>query len=89
MRVLFFGVLREQMGVAETELELTAGARLGEVLAWASEKLPECALLRSVALAVNQVYATAERVLCEGDEVALLPPVSGGVVLYGFAVTHV
>ncbi len=77
VRVLFFGVLREAMGVAEREFEVEGGATAGDVV----ERCRAGAkggVWGSLAVAVNQEYARREQVLVEGDEVALLPPVSGG-----------
>ena len=78
VRVLLFGILKERLGAAERDLQLPAGARVAEVFAWAAATLPEGGLLRSTAAAVNREYAQAGTLLQDGDEVALLPPVSGG-----------
>jgi MoaE-MoaD fusion protein len=72
--VRLFAGLREQAGVGERELDLPAGSRLADV--WAPLGLgdePEGLLY-----AVNKDYATGDRLLADGDEVALIPPVSGG-----------
>jgi molybdopterin synthase catalytic subunit/molybdopterin converting factor small subunit len=76
MRVVvrLFAGLRERAGVAERTLDLPDGARVGDV--WARLDLggePDGLLY-----AVNKAYAARERELVEGDEVALIPPVSGG-----------
>ena len=77
VRVLFFGVLREAMGVAEQGLEVEAGATAGDVVE-RRRAGAEGGVWGSLAVAVNQEYAGRDRVLADGDEVALLPPVSGG-----------
>jgi MoaE-MoaD fusion protein len=72
--VKLFAGLRERAGESERDLELDAGARLADV--WAPLALgdePEGLLY-----AVNKEYAPPDRRLSEGDEVALIPPVSGG-----------
>jgi molybdopterin synthase catalytic subunit len=75
VRVRLFAALRDQVGSGEVELELPDGAAAGSVpgavpgLAAAPEGL---------LLAVNRRYVAADHVLAEGDEVALIPPVSGG-----------
>jgi MoaE-MoaD fusion protein len=72
--VKLFAALRERAGVGTRELELPAGSRLADV--WARLDLgdePEGLLY-----AVNREYATPDRELAGGDEVALIPPVSGG-----------
>ena len=79
IRVLFFGVLKELVGRSSETLELPEGARLEAVLrhyAWQAPRFE--AMLPSLALSVNQEYSRADVVLLPGDEVALLPPVSGG-----------
>ena len=70
---LFAGV-REQAGTATRELELPAEAHVGDVWpALGLGKEPPGLLY-----AVNREYAPAERELADGDEVAVIPPVSGG-----------
>jgi molybdopterin converting factor subunit 1 len=77
VRVLYFGVLREKLGDLEF-LELTDLATVASVLNVYRERVPGFAW-DSIAVAVNQEYARAEVELQDGDEVALLPPVSGGI----------
>lgn len=80
--VLYFGVLREAMQLSQQILTLPADARASDVLAIARERLPHIApLLQRSAIAVNHGYACAGMVLHDGDEIALLPPVSGGLDL--------
>jgi MoaE-MoaD fusion protein len=79
IRVLFFGVLKELVGRSSETIELPDGATLEAVLRHYSRQAPRFeAILPSLALSVNQEYASADGVLQPGDEVALLPPVSGG-----------
>jgi molybdopterin converting factor subunit 1 len=77
--VLYFGVLKDLVGHGRTEMNLAEGASVAELLE-AHRGLAEGRerLWESIAVAVNQEYARAGDVLREGDEVALLPPVSGG-----------
>lgn len=79
VRVLLFGVLKDRFGGPERTVELSAGAKVADLTAWAYGLLGDEGLVRSLAVAVNQEYARAETALHEGDEVALLPPVSGGL----------
>ncbi len=77
--MLFFGVLRELAGKAAEEIELTDGAALRDVLAHYEARIPRLkGSLPSLAMAVNQQYAGLETCLKPNDEIALLPPVSGG-----------
>jgi MoaE-MoaD fusion protein len=80
MRVtlLAFGVLRDHLG-ATGSLELPAGATVRDLLERCrAETPPNGPLWSSIAVAVNEEYASNTQVLADGDEVALLPPVSGG-----------
>ena len=79
VRVLFFGMLKDQAGRSSDEIELPQGASIRQLLAHYEARIPRLKeWLPSVALAVNQRYARPETVLKADDEVALLPPVSGG-----------
>jgi len=79
IRVLFFGALKDLLGRAGETLELPEGARLQAVLSHYACQAPRFEeMLPSLALSVNQEYAGADWALRAGDEVALLPPVSGG-----------
>ena len=79
VRVLFFGVLKEMLGRPSDELELPAGATLADLLARYEAETPKLKQFRpSIALSINEEYAAASSRLKAGDEVALLPPVSGG-----------
>lgn len=75
VRVIPFGVLKDRLEAAV--VELPQGATVAALLDRLSAKLPE-ALLRGIAVGVNAEYATAAHILKDGDEVGLLPPVSGG-----------
>jgi molybdopterin converting factor subunit 1 len=80
IRVLFFGILKEKVGKSSDSLSLSDLPTVAEVLAHYAETHP--ALQRwfgSIAVSVNQEYADPQTRLKEGDEVALLPPVSGGI----------
>lgn len=71
-----FAALRERAGAGEIELQLPDGARVSDALAQLSALTDGV----SVVIAVNQEYADAAVPLHSGDEVALIPPVSGGSV---------
>jgi MoaE-MoaD fusion protein len=79
VRVLFFGMLKDLTGQASDSLTLHDGATLGDVLSHYEERIPRLkSLLPSLALSVNREYAGSEVKLKSDDEIALLPPVSGG-----------
>src|SRR3954454_9694279 len=76
VRVRLFAQLRERAGRDAVELDLPDGARVADALA----ALDDVAGGLPVVMAVNREYAGAEHVLSAGDELALVPPVSGGAV---------
>jgi len=79
VQILFFGMLKDLLGKTTDSVEIPEGASVGEMLAEYGKKNPQLKdSLSSLAVAVNQHYAGPETVLKAGDEVALLPPVSGG-----------
>ena len=79
VRVLFFGVLRDIVGSREDSVEIPEGCRLEAVYEHYAARFPALrGMSRSVVLALNQKFAEPTASLAEGDEVAFLPPVSGG-----------
>ncbi|HEX4125689.1 MAG TPA: molybdopterin converting factor subunit 1 [Tepidisphaeraceae bacterium] len=79
MRVLLFASLREKAGAAELTLELTSDATVAAARSALLDRLPILnGRLDRIAWAVNRSYANLEMALHENDELALLPPVSGG-----------
>jgi MoaE-MoaD fusion protein len=80
IRVLFFGALKELVGRSSETMDLPADARVADLLARYGTQYPRFEALRpSLAVSVNQEYSSLDRVLTAGDEVGVLPPVSGGV----------
>ncbi|WP_027891416.1 molybdopterin converting factor subunit 1 [Calidithermus chliarophilus] len=77
--VLFFALFREQAGTRATALELPEGATVRDAQRALEARFPGLALGQGLA-AVNQEFRPAEHPLSEGDELAFLPPVSGGGV---------
>ena len=79
IRLLAFGALSDHLGNRPIEMSLATGSRVSDLLVRvgrdypaAESQLPHCMV------AVNREYVAREYVLAGGDEVALLPPVSGG-----------
>jgi molybdopterin converting factor subunit 1 len=79
IRVLFFGLLKDICGSAEVRLDLPEGSTAGTVFDHYANAFPKLrAMASSIVIARNHEFATPREPLAEGDEVALLPPVSGG-----------
>lgn len=79
IRVRLFAALADGAGCRTLDLELPAGARAEAVRTALAARFPRLeGLCGRSAFAVNAEYAAADRLLADGDEVALIPPVSGG-----------
>jgi MoaE-MoaD fusion protein len=79
VRVLFFGLLKDICGSTEARLDLPAGSTTGSVFDYYATAFPRLRqMASSIVLARNHEFANTQEPLAEGDEVALLPPVSGG-----------
>ncbi|HYC76965.1 MAG TPA: MoaD/ThiS family protein [Planctomycetota bacterium] len=79
IRVLVFGAAAETLGRGAEVVEVAHGATVGDALGALLDARPELApALRLAAFAVNRRYVRREHALAEGDEVAFVPPVSGG-----------
>ncbi len=77
--VLFFASCRDLMGVSDRKMILAPGATVTDLIATlASERARFADLAPSLMVSVNQAYADRDVQLREGDEVAFIPPVSGG-----------
>src|ERR1700761_8155583 len=76
VRVLLFAGLRERAGASSVELDLPEGALVRDAL----ERMRAVADGVPVVMAINQEYAAADAPLHAGDELALIPPVSGGSI---------
>ncbi len=79
VKVLFFGRLRELIGVAEEAPEFPEGATLAQVFERYAERFPKLAGFRgSMVVSRNQEFAAWDTRVSASDEIAFLPPVSGG-----------
>src|SRR2546421_11202461 len=89
VKVLFFGMLRELAGEGSELLQLHEGSTLADLISHYEQRIPRLKdFVSSIAMAVNQQYAGSDCTLKEGDEIALLPPVSGGVGQADAALRH-
>jgi molybdopterin converting factor subunit 1 len=77
--VRLFARLRDVAGASELARDLPPGATIGDVWRELAREFPEFAgYERSISSAINADYARIDQVIGDGDEVAFLPPVSGG-----------
>ncbi len=83
VNVRLFAVYRERAGRNELRVELPAGATVADLVRLVDESHPGlCFSPNAMVVAVNQEYAQRTHRLQPGDEVALIPPVSGGAHVY-------
>ena len=79
IRVLLFAILKDAAGTGEVGLDVPEGASVAEIRDVLGRRFPALGVyLPRVAFAVNRTYASIDTKLKAGDEVALIPPVSGG-----------
>ncbi|CAI5747413.1 unnamed protein product [Peronospora destructor] len=81
IKVLYFASAREEIGLHEEKLQLPArsSATLASLRRLLVEKYPHAAsTIESITLARNLEYSEDDVALADGDEVALIPPISGG-----------
>jgi molybdopterin converting factor subunit 1 len=76
-KVKAFGITKDILGSKELTIE-TEGETVAEFRAFLIHKYPQLIGLRSLLIAVNNSYAEEKNTLHETDEIALIPPVSGG-----------
>ena len=79
MTVLLFGVTRDIVGKGSLSLKETEGLEtVGDLKRQLMDQFPALGKLSSLAVAINQSYAREDDLITETDEIALIPPVSGG-----------
>ncbi|MBA4055187.1 MAG: molybdopterin synthase sulfur carrier subunit [Marivirga sp.] len=76
-KIKAFGITKDFLGGKETVIEIK-GSTVGDLRAELNERYPELLGLRSLYIAVNNDYAPEDKTLEATDEIALIPPVSGG-----------
>lgn len=83
VRVLFFGLVRDVAGLQDEELEVPAGTTVEGLWREYERRFPRLSeAAGSLLVAVNQEVAAQAQALKDGDEVAFMPPVSGGSRIY-------
>jgi molybdopterin converting factor subunit 1 len=78
MKVLAFGIVKEIFSNSMVDIDLKDGTTIDTLKTLLEEKYPRLNQLGSYMIAVNNEYAPITEVIHEGDEVAVIPPVSGG-----------
>ena len=78
LKILLFGITKDIFGGQTHQVELDQGATVKMLKEHLIKERPEVEGLTSLLIAVNNTYAKEDDLLSEQDEIALIPPVSGG-----------
>jgi molybdopterin converting factor subunit 1 len=78
LNVLLFGVAKEIVGNNQLALDMKEPATVNSLLGELKQTYPRFNNLQSLMIAVNDEYADLSQALSEQDEIAIIPPVSGG-----------
>jgi len=78
MKVLCFGVAKDIVGHAELDIDSQKALTVSDLKMYLNEAYPKFLDYKSYMVAVNQTYATDDISISDSDEIALIPPVSGG-----------
>lgn len=78
VNILAFGIAKEILGSASLAMQVAAGTTAGALKTLLEKQYPGLAQLSSFMLALNNEYAHPDTIIRPGDEIAIIPPVSGG-----------
>lgn len=78
VNILLFGITKDLVGKQKIKLQLSPPTTVADFKKILQEHYPELIELNSIAIAVNSEYATDNLLINANDEIALIPPVSGG-----------
>jgi molybdopterin synthase sulfur carrier subunit len=78
VNILTFGIAKEILGSASVGIQLNEGVTVGNLKGQLEQQYAKLKQLTSFAIAVNGAYGNADTIIKPGDEIAIIPPVSGG-----------
>lgn len=78
INILSFGIARDIVGSSQFSMTLSEGSTVADLKQLIFEQYPAFRSLASLMIAVNTEYGSEQTILCETDEIALIPPVAGG-----------
>ena len=78
IKILAFGIAKEILGETSIQRSFDQEMNADSIKSWLETQYPRLKNLTSFAIAINGEYAKAEIIIKPGDEVAIIPPVSGG-----------
>lgn len=78
IKILAFGIAKEILGATNLSVQMPGQPTVGQLKAYLCQSYPAFTKLASFAIALNTEYAEDEQAIQPGDEVVIIPPVSGG-----------
>ncbi|WP_185290595.1 MoaD/ThiS family protein [Chryseobacterium lactis] len=78
IKILAFGITKDILGASEKELEVQDDLNVGQLKEKLEDGFPQLVKLKSYFIAVNEEYAEDDQMITNTDEIAIIPPVSGG-----------
>lgn len=78
IKILAFGITKDILGTAKKEVEITEGTNVGELKELLEKDFPELKRLKSYFIAIDDEYAEDHQIITVTNELAIIPPVSGG-----------
>lgn len=78
IKILAFGITKDILGASEKELDVHDDLNVGQLKEKLESDFPQLVKLKSYFIAVNEEYAENDQMITNTDEIAIIPPVSGG-----------
>lgn len=78
LKILAFGITKDIFGASEKELEVQGDLNVRQLKDLLEKDFPQFIKLKSYFIAVNEEYAEDNQIIIDTDEIAIIPPVSGG-----------
>jgi molybdopterin synthase sulfur carrier subunit len=78
VKILAFGITKDIFGASEKEIEINEGSQVKALKEFLEKDFPELKKLKSYFIAVDDEYADDDQVITRSNEIAIIPPVSGG-----------
>lgn len=78
LKILAFGITKDILGASAIDIKIETGASVADLKTYLIKQYPPMGALRSLLIAVNNEYGDDTVILKSTDDIALIPPVSGG-----------
>lgn len=78
VKIKAFGIARDFLGESTTSFQLKNGKSIADLKSELADAYPDFHKIKAFSIAVNQEYQEDDFIIGEGDELAIIPPVSGG-----------